>query len=122
MERKGEKSNHLAEVNLVPDLSQGEIGHLLLLLLSSIKLVLQCLRFFLTKKGICISRLRHFIINFKQIVCKLNIEKKTASSTTICLINLIYSQVKLNRIMPAIYFLIHSIIKRLRTYSLKYLK
>jgi hypothetical protein len=29
MDRKGEKSNHLAEINLVPNLCQGEIGPLL---------------------------------------------------------------------------------------------
>jgi hypothetical protein len=31
MDRKGEESNHLAEINLVPYLCQGEIGPLLLL-------------------------------------------------------------------------------------------
>ncbi len=33
MDRNGEKSNYLAEINLVPNLCQGEIGPLLLLLL-----------------------------------------------------------------------------------------
>jgi hypothetical protein len=33
MDRKGEKPNHLAEINLVPNLYQGEIGPLLFIIM-----------------------------------------------------------------------------------------